>query len=64
MDATKPTNGMRARPRGKKIFCHLDTGEKPRCEIPLGSDYVMAVQKWGELTSAKNLRAAALRLPM
>lgn len=30
-----------------------DTGEKPRREIPLGSDYVMAVQKWAELTSAK-----------
>lgn len=43
--------GMRARPRGQKVFYYLDTGEKPRREIPLGSDYVMAVQKWAELTS-------------
>jgi integrase len=43
--------GMRARPRGKLIHYYLDTGEKPRREIPLGSDYVLAVQKWAELTS-------------
>ncbi|MDM0072085.1 tyrosine-type recombinase/integrase [Variovorax sp. J31P207] len=43
--------GMRARPRGKLIFYYLDTGEKPRREIPLGSDYVAAVSKWAELTS-------------
>jgi len=43
--------GMRARPRGKLIFYYLDTGEKPRREIPLGSDYVAAVGKWAELTS-------------
>lgn len=45
--------GMRARPRGNLIHYYLDTGEKPRKEIPLGSDYVLAVKKWGELTSAK-----------
>lgn len=44
--------GMRARERGQKIHYYLDTGGKPRKEIPLGSDYVMAVQKWAELTSA------------
>ena len=43
--------GMRARPRGKLIFYYLDTGTKPRREIPLGSDYVIAVAKWAELTS-------------
>ena len=42
---------MRARPRGNKIFFYLDTGERPRREIPLGSDYVAAVGKWAELTS-------------
>jgi hypothetical protein len=36
--------GMRARPRGQKIFYYLDTGEKPRREIPLGSDYVQAAR--------------------
>lgn len=43
--------GMRARPRGQKVHYYLDTGEKPRREIPLGSDYIAAVSKWAELTS-------------
>lgn len=43
--------GMRARERGQKVHYYLDTGEKPRREIPLGSDYVQAVAKWAELTS-------------
>lgn len=45
--------GMRARPRGRLIHYYLDTGGRPRKEIPLGSDYVRAVQKWAELTSKK-----------
>jgi len=45
--------GMRARPRGKLVHYYLDTGEKPRREIPLGSDYVLAVQKWAKLTAAR-----------
>lgn len=43
--------GMRARPRGQLVHYYLDTGAKPRVEIPLGSDYVQAVAKWAELTS-------------
>lgn len=43
--------GMRARERGQKVHYYLDTGGKPRKEIPLGSDYVLAVQKWAEITS-------------
>lgn len=50
---TNLPKGMRARPRGQLIHYYLDTGDKPRREIPLGSDYVLAVQKWGELTSSK-----------
>jgi integrase len=42
--------GMRARHRKSKTYYYLDTGAKPRKEIPLGSDYVIAVQKWAELT--------------
>jgi len=43
--------GMRARHRGKfGIYYYLDTGETPRREISLGKDYVLAVQKWSELT--------------
>jgi integrase len=38
--------GMRARPRGRKIFYYLDKGGQPRKEIPLGSDYVLALQNY------------------
>jgi integrase len=51
--------GMRARPRGNKVFFYLDTGAKPRKEIPLGSDYVQAVAKWAELTSRPKLDTIA-----
>lgn len=44
--------GMRARHRPSGIHYYLDTGEKPRREIALGKDYVLAVQKWAELTAA------------
>lgn len=40
---------MRARHRGKKVYYLYDTGEKPRREIPLGTDLVLAVKKWAEL---------------
>lgn len=43
--------GMRARPRGNLIHYYLDSGGKPRKEIALGSDYVLAVKRWAELTS-------------
>lgn len=45
--------GMRARHRPSGTHYYLDTGEKPRREISLGKDYVLAVQKWAELTAAK-----------
>ncbi|WP_375592149.1 tyrosine-type recombinase/integrase [Chitiniphilus eburneus] len=35
--------------RGAKTWYYYDAGGKPRREIPLGSDYVAAVQKWAEL---------------
>jgi len=44
--------GMRARRRPYGTYYYLDTGETPRREISLGKDYVLAVQKWAELTSA------------
>lgn len=41
---------MRARRSSSgTVFYYYDTGGKPRREIPLGSDYVLAVRKWGEL---------------
>lgn len=42
--------GMRARHRGKLTHYYLDTGAKPRREIPLGNNYVEAVRRWAELT--------------
>lgn len=53
--ATRNTNlprGMRARHRGKRIHYYLDTGGTPRKEIPLGNDYVLAIQKWAELVKS------------
>lgn len=55
--------GMRARERGQKIHYYLDTGGKPRKEIPLGSDYIVAVQKWAELTAAKRPAGAEYTFP-
>lgn len=43
-------SGMRARrQRSGKVYYYYDTGGKPRKEIPLGSDYPLAVKKWAEL---------------
>lgn len=41
---------LRARtlPSGRTYY-YYDTGAKPRHEIPLGSDYALAVKKWAEL---------------
>lgn len=42
--------GMRARRKPSGIvYYYLDTGGKPRKEVPLGPDYTTAVQKWTEL---------------
>lgn len=43
---------MRARRRGDTTYYFYDTGEKPRRELPLGKDYVLAVQKWATLHMA------------
>lgn len=53
--------GMRARPRGRKVFFYFDAGGRPRREIPLGSDYITACQRWAEL--ARGTRAATPRAP-
>jgi integrase len=37
---------MRARVRNGTTYYLYDTGGKPRREIPLGTDYVLAVQQW------------------
>ena len=41
---------MRARrQKSGRVFYYYDAGGKPRREIPLGSDYTIAVRKWSEL---------------
>lgn len=44
---------MRARRRGDKVYYFYDTGGKPRTEISLGTDYVLAVQQWAQLHQAQ-----------
>lgn len=56
--------GMRARHRGKVTYYYFDTGAKPRVEIPLGSDYVAAVRKWGELTLGEGNPGALITFRM
>jgi integrase len=44
--------GFRARvQKSGKTYYYFDAGGKPRREIPLGPDYVLAVRKWADLTS-------------
>lgn len=52
-------SGLRARtkPSGRTYY-YLDTGGKPRREIPLGPDYVIAVTRWVELTKIENVAPA------
>lgn len=50
--------GMRARKRTRKngtavVYYFYDTGERPRREIPLGTDYHLAVKQWAQLESAR-----------
>lgn len=40
---------MRARRRGDTVYYLYDTGGKPRHEIPLGTDYILAIQQWAQL---------------
>ena len=52
---------LRARQmRSGKVWYYYDTGERPRKEIPLGSDYALAVKKWAELEIDAQPRHAAV----
>jgi integrase len=45
---------MRARQqRSGKVYYYYDTGRTPRHEIPLGDDYILAVQEWAKLHQAQ-----------
>ncbi|RSE59023.1 integrase [Alcaligenes faecalis] len=58
---TKNTNlppRMRRRvQRSGRTFYYYDVGGKPRKEIPLGPDYVAAIQRWAELEADVNTLA-------
>jgi integrase len=43
---------MRARVRGGTTYYFYDTGGKPRREISLGTDYILAIQQWATLHEA------------
>lgn len=52
----RPTKNLNLPPRMRarasssgRIFYYYDTGGRPRREIPLGADYVLAVQEWTKL---------------
>jgi integrase len=45
---------MRARVRGEHTYYFYDTGGKPRREVPLGKDYVLAVAKWSQMHDTTN----------
>lgn len=51
---------LRARvQKSGKTYYYFDAGGKPRKEIPLGSDYVLAVRKWAELSLCEDTAAPA-----
>lgn len=43
---------MRPRARGRKVHYYYDAGGTPRKEIPLGTDFALALKKWAELEIA------------
>ena len=43
-----PTH-LRARVRGSTVYYFYDHGGTPRKETSLGTDYILAVQKWAEM---------------
>lgn len=53
---------MRARHRRSKTYYFYDIGGKPRKELPLGTDFVLAVRKWSELEHANVPESAAATL--
>jgi integrase len=57
--------GMRARPqRSGKIYYYFDLGNKERSVVPLGSDYVIAVKKWAELSQREIPKNATITFKM
>lgn len=51
MNANLPPRMRARRQKSGRVFYYFDTGDKPRKEIPLGSDYVLAVRQWAKLNT-------------
>ena len=49
----------RVKPSGKTYY-YLDTGGKPRKEIPLGDDYILALKKYSEMNIAATMVAVTM----
>lgn len=47
---------MRKRVRKYGTYYYLDTGAKPRVEIPLGSDYIAALRRYAELQAPPSIQ--------
>src|SRR5476651_96683 len=58
---TKPGSipRLRERKRGKTIYYLYDTGGKPRKEIPLGTDYGLAIMEYAKLEKSRVSQAIA-----
>lgn len=53
---TKPGSipHLRVRVKGSRTFYYYDCGGRPRKEIPLGSDYGLAIKRWAELEGTRD----------
>lgn len=49
---------MRARRRGEKVYFYYDKGGRPRKELSLGTDYVLALKAYAELEIGARPRAS------
>lgn len=50
-----PPHMRKREQRSGRIFYYLDTGAKPRKEIPLGDDYILALAKYAELQQTEEV---------
>lgn len=61
--ANKAMQNFRARlQKSGRTFYYFDAGGKPRREIPLGDDYIIAVRKWTELMALPASTAAVVTM--
>lgn len=56
-NANLPPHMRKRVQRSWKVYYYLDTGEKPRKEIPLGDDYIAALRKYAELHEVAKVAA-------